>query len=196
MTMSHQRPSSNPWLELWKTTVSGAVAICAITSCSGLIFASLAFARGGAEITGPGLHISLAPKTQTFEAPPLPSLLPPQVEELPAPVALTSAAPLAIPYLGIRYQNDIQEVATGAGRVELRCARVHEVTPGSPAAAVGLLPNDVILAADGRPLLESYSLQEAVRGSRVGATMTLHVHRSGETLRLLATLGELPLGIE
>jgi regulator of sigma E protease len=67
-------------------------------------------------------------------------------------------------------------VPTGATRV------VEEVSPGSPAAAMGLQPGDEVVAVDGARG-ESADLAEAIRGSG-GDPVTVSVVRDGAELEL------------
>jgi len=70
-------------------------------------------------------------------------------------------------------------VPTGATRV------VEEVSPGSPAAAMGLQPGDEVVAVDGTRG-ESADLAEAIRGSG-GDPVTVSVVRDGAELELEGT---------
>ena len=70
-------------------------------------------------------------------------------------------------------------VPTGATRV------VEEVSPGSPAAAMGLQPGDEITAVNGTGG-ESADLAEAIRGSG-GEPVTVTVERDGAELQLEGT---------
>jgi regulator of sigma E protease len=70
-------------------------------------------------------------------------------------------------------------VPSGATRV------VEEVSPGSPAAAMGLQPGDELVAVDGTRG-ESEDLAEAIRGSG-GEAVTLTVVRDGSELHLEGT---------
>jgi S1-C subfamily serine protease len=52
-------------------------------------------------------------------------------------------------------------------------AKVTEVEPGSPAAAAGIVPGMVIVAANGTPVLHPKELEEAVRKSGPRLTLTV-----------------------
>jgi S1-C subfamily serine protease len=76
------------------------------------------------------------------------------------------------------------QIPTGAGRrlgavTELvfddidPAAKVTEVEPGSPAAAAGIVPGTVIVAANGTPVLHPKELEEAVRKSGPKLTLTV-----------------------
>jgi hypothetical protein len=162
------------------------------------VFAGLAFTQGGAEISFRGLHISMPAQTQMADLPPFPTAPAPPVLP-PAPPPPAEVAPVAqfgIPYLGIMYRQDMQQIEGRHGPVDVNGASVVAVYPGTPASGINLRSGDMILAVDGEPLLEGLDLRNAVRSSRVGATITLHVHRDGRVLRMPVTLGALPFGLE
>jgi S1-C subfamily serine protease len=98
--------------------------------------------------------------------------------------AAQNDAPLAqaqAPYLGIYVQPDTNGV------------RVMQVEPNSPAAAAGLLTDDLITAVGGESV-DGDSLAETVRQMTVGDTLDLTVERDGESLDLSATLAARPEG--
>lgn len=82
----------------------------------------------------------------------------------------TVAADEAPPWLGVAY-NEVP------GGVE-----VTEVHAGTPAAAAGLRPHDVVLAANGQPI---YEFGRQIRGATIGRRFPLVVARDGR--RLLIT---------
>jgi S1-C subfamily serine protease len=185
---------------MWKTAVSGAVAISAITACAGIVFAGLAFTQGGAEISFRGLHITMPAQTQMADVPSFPTAPdPPVLPPAPPPPPPAEVAPIAqfgIPYLGIMYRQDMQQIEGRHGPVDVNGASVVAVYPGTPASGIDLRSGDMILAVDGEPLLEGLDLRNAVRSSRVGASIMLDVYRDDRVLRMPVTLGALPLGLE
>jgi len=64
------------------------------------------------------------------------------------------------------------------------------VSPGSPAQAAGLLPQDVVVSINGEPIRSATQLFTLVQGARVGETVTLGVWRNGEALELKAVIAE------
>jgi S1-C subfamily serine protease len=66
-----------------------------------------------------------------------------------------------------------------AGGVE-----VIEVVPGSPAAAAGLRPEDLIVAVDGAPVERVQDLQEQMTGERIGRRVALSIVRAGRRREL------------
>jgi membrane-associated protease RseP (regulator of RpoE activity) len=81
-----------------------------------------------------------------------------------------------------------------AGRVEEtgRVVLVEAPTPGSPAAAAGLLQDDQIVALDGRAITTRAGLNESIRSFAVGTSITVTVLRDGVTVDLRATTAAHP----
>ena len=80
-------------------------------------------------------------------------------------------------YVGIGVTITTQDIPRGVS--------ITDVTPGSPAEAAGLLPGDLIVAVDGKPVLDGSdealdmdATKNAVRGEE-GTTVTLTVERDG-----------------
>lgn len=84
-------------------------------------------------------------------------------------------------YLGVQ----VTDAQNGAGIVA--------VQPGSPADTAGLQPGDVITKFDSTTITDGTDLQNAVRGQKPGATVTLTVDRNGQTITVKATLGSTQL---
>jgi S1-C subfamily serine protease len=70
---------------------------------------------------------------------------------------------------------------------------VVEVVPGSPAAAAGLRPEDLIVAVDGRPVAQVEDVQRVMVGDRIGATVLLDLLREGRPVELRLVPAELEL---
>lgn len=70
--------------------------------------------------------------------------------------------------------------------VELRPARVAQVTPGSPAAEAGFLPGDLITGLDGRPIEDAGEVTRKVSLSS-GDAVRFSVEREGREIELIAT---------
>jgi membrane-associated protease RseP (regulator of RpoE activity) len=75
-----------------------------------------------------------------------------------------------------------------AGRV----AVTGTVAPGSPAAEIGLQPDDVIVSVDGESVTTSDEFVREIQSRDPGTPVDLVVERDGETLELTATLGTNP----
>ena len=70
---------------------------------------------------------------------------------------------------------------------------VVDVVAGSPAAAAGLRPEDLIVAVDGVAVAGVDDVQRLMVGDRIGATVELEVVRAGRPLRLALVPVELEL---
>jgi S1-C subfamily serine protease len=74
-----------------------------------------------------------------------------------------------------------------AARYDQRTAlRVVEVVTGSPAAAAGLLPGDLVLAVDGTTVKDALSLQRLLFGEAVGRRLEVTVVRNGALVDVVA----------
>jgi S1-C subfamily serine protease len=66
---------------------------------------------------------------------------------------------------------------------------VETVSSGSGAEKAGLKEGDVITKVDGKDMKSSDDLRTAIQGKKAGDTLTLEIHRDGQTQTLTATLG-------
>jgi S1-C subfamily serine protease len=69
---------------------------------------------------------------------------------------------------------------------------VGAVVPGSPAAAAGLQPRDIITAVDGQQLTDESSLAQLLSQHQPGDTVRLTVIRNGQQQDVPVTLGNMP----
>ncbi|MEI6604131.1 MAG: trypsin-like peptidase domain-containing protein [Verrucomicrobiota bacterium] len=69
-------------------------------------------------------------------------------------------------------------------------AAVLGISPGSPAAAAGIQPWDVVLSFNGEAIHSTSQLIALVQRSRAGQTATLKIWRRGETLEIKANVAE------
>jgi S1-C subfamily serine protease len=102
------------------------------------------------------------------------------------------------PYLGVRYLIITPEVAEQQklpveyGALLRGTGEGPAVEPASPAARAGLKAEDIILEVNGKRIDQDNPLGNLIGRLSVGQTVTLTVHRGGETLTLRATLGKRP----
>lgn len=66
------------------------------------------------------------------------------------------------------------------------------VAPGSPAAAAGMRPGDIVTAIDGKPTDDAGALRYRLATSSVGETITVSLRRNGSTLSLPVRLAAPP----
>ena len=92
--------------------------------------------------------------------------------------------------LGAETQNLSPQLASALGLEETRGALVTRVLPGSGAAAAGLQPGDVVLAANGQRIANASALHNLEGLQPVGSTLALEIRRDGKPLSLRATLHE------
>jgi serine protease Do len=99
-------------------------------------------------------------------------------------------------YLGIGIQGPYPQldpqVAVKLGLPSGRGGLVQEVYPGTPAAAAGLQPLDVILEIDATPVEDVEHLTHVISLRPVGDTVALDVWRNRQHVNLYATLATRP----
>ena len=100
--------------------------------------------------------------------------------------------------LGIRPGNvdgkEFQGLHTGLKQQS--AAEALEVTPGSPAAKAGILPNDLIVEVEGKPVLSRADLMRMVGLNSPGSKIDVTVWRRGERpprVNVRVTLGKWPV---
>jgi len=90
----------------------------------------------------------------------------------------------------------IQPVSTDAAKTfrlkEARGALIMDVTAGSPAEKAGLKPEDIVVAVDGRPVVESSDLSRYVASKAPGTSVKLDVIRNGSEKNIPVTLDTFP----
>ncbi|PXX99558.1 Do family serine endopeptidase [Halomonas sp. LBP4] len=95
-------------------------------------------------------------------------------------------------WLGIEAQELNQELAASFGLQAPRGVVIAAVVPGGPAAQAGLQPGDVLLAVDGRPILDARVAMSDIAAIEPGAELPLTVLRGGEALEVTLEVGERP----
>ncbi|MBR30695.1 MAG: hypothetical protein CMN77_05240 [Spirochaetaceae bacterium] len=105
-----------------------------------------------------------------------------QTTEAPAPEReVTQPAETGRAYLGIMYQEDAMGV------------RIVQVFPGSPAEEAGLEIGDLIVTANGFPVLGTYTLNKRILSLSPGDEVSVEVmKRNGNRELKKATLAPLP----
>ncbi len=95
-------------------------------------------------------------------------------------------------WLGVLIQDVTRELADSFGMKHPKGALVARVLPDSPAAKGGLQAGDIILAYDGKPIVDSSMLPPLVGSSQVEHEARLKILRGGEERTLRVVIGELP----
>jgi len=92
------------------------------------------------------------------------------------------------PQLGVVVQEVNQALADAFRLEQPAGALVAQVEPGSAAAKAGLRPGDVIVSANGQPIVASNDLPVLLGQLKAGDRVQLGVRRGGEDVRLSAQL--------
>jgi len=95
-------------------------------------------------------------------------------------------------WLGVQIQEVTPAIAASLGLKNEHGALLAVVTPNSPGAKAGLKQGDVILSFNGNDVSRLRDLPRMVAETAPDANAKMKVWRSGETIELQATLGELP----
>jgi len=86
---------------------------------------------------------------------------------------------LARPWLGASLQSVTTELARGLGLDRAGGVLINTIYPGSPAAATDLEAGDVILAVDGREILDDSELKFRTATHKPGDEITLSILKQG-----------------
>ena len=92
--------------------------------------------------------------------------------------------------IGIVIQEMTKELAESFGLGKLQGALINSVEKGGPADKAGIEPGDIVLKFDGKPIVGSGDLQRIVGMSKPGTKAPVQVWRNGNSVELLAVVGE------
>jgi serine protease DegQ len=95
--------------------------------------------------------------------------------------------------LGVRAGRVTQEQADLAGLAEARGAVLDAVEAGSAADRAGLRPGDIIVSANGRPVLNDASLRAAIGVAEAGSRVRLDYVRGRSRAKVEVTLAEVAI---
>ena len=91
--------------------------------------------------------------------------------------------------LGIVIQDITPDLAKGLRLESLDGALISQVVPGSPAAAAGLEPGDVILGIDGEEVRTVADLRNEIGLKRIGEEVELETLRRGKRRKVTLAIG-------
>ena len=91
-------------------------------------------------------------------------------------------------WIGVQITGLDADVAKGLGLAQPRGALVREVVPEGPAGKGGLLPGDVIVGFDAKPITDSYELPLLAGEAGVGKNVKLDVMRDGKPTKVAILL--------
>lgn len=88
-------------------------------------------------------------------------------------------------YLGVQIspfkgENDYKDLITGVSDGVV----ITAIPPDGPAAKSDLKPGDVITAVEGKAVSTAQQLKNEIRGKKIGAPVTLDVHRFGKNIKV------------
>jgi serine protease Do len=92
--------------------------------------------------------------------------------------------------LGVTVQQITPELADSLNVSDARGALVSDVEPGGPAEAAGLKQGDVIVALDGRKVIDANAVRNQIAGTRPGSSVSIDVVRDGKPHTLSARVVE------
>ncbi len=95
-------------------------------------------------------------------------------------------------WLGIQITGVSEDLAKTFKMKEAKGALVNQVTPGSPAEKAGLQVEDVVVAADGREIVDNGDLSRYIASKAPGVTVKLDFLRDGAQKAVSVTLGTFP----
>ncbi len=95
-------------------------------------------------------------------------------------------------WLGVQLRDITKEEADALGWEGPRGAKLLKTVPGGPAEKAELLPDDILLSADGVEVENMAGLVATVSGKAPGAEIKLRLLRGGKEKRLAVTLGLRP----
>jgi S1-C subfamily serine protease len=88
------------------------------------------------------------------------------------------------PWVGAHTQSVDPDIARSLGMQKPQGALIADVYPGGPAADAGLRQGDVVLEADGKPIVDAATLGYSVGTHRPGDTVPLVVLRDGRRVNM------------
>jgi len=93
--------------------------------------------------------------------------------------------------IGVQAQELTVELAASFGLKEPEGALVSMVEKGGPAEKAGIMPGDVILSFDGKPVEASADLARLVASTKPGTTATAEIWRKGAAKKVQVAIAEL-----
>ncbi|WP_286009795.1 Do family serine endopeptidase [Salinicola avicenniae] len=95
-------------------------------------------------------------------------------------------------WLGIDAQQMTPDLAASFGLQTLSGVIVASVVPNGPGDQAGLRPGDILLAIDGKPILDPRETQVDIAEIPPGSTLPLTLIRGGEKVEVTLEVGERP----
>ncbi|MGH8188034.1 MAG: PDZ domain-containing protein [Steroidobacteraceae bacterium] len=96
-------------------------------------------------------------------------------------------------YIGVALKDVDADLQQSLGLQTTQGALVQDVTAGSPGARAGVRTYDVVVAVDGKSMVNNDALIREIASRAPGSTATLSIVRDGRALSLPVKLSERPL---
>ncbi len=94
-------------------------------------------------------------------------------------------------WLGVSINDPSPDQVKSLHLKDNKGALIADVVPGSPAAEAGLKKDDLVVTYDGRKIVDSATLQSSVGDTAIGKKIRMTVLRSGKSIDLDVTIGNL-----
>jgi len=95
-------------------------------------------------------------------------------------------------WLGLDAQQMTPDLASSFGLKALSGVIVANVAPGGPSDKAGLRPGDILLAIDGKPILDPRETQVDIAEISPGTQLPLTIMRGGKKRQITVNVGERP----
>ena len=95
-------------------------------------------------------------------------------------------------WIGVAVQELTPELAESLKLADTKGTLISEIFSGTPADQAGMKPGDVLIAVDGKPVLDSASMLTLISAIAPGTAATLKVIRAQKEVDLKVTVGKRP----
>ena len=95
-------------------------------------------------------------------------------------------------WIGVAVQELTPELAESLKLADTKGTLISEIFSGTPADQAGMKPGDVLIAVDGKPVLDSASMLTLISAISPGTAATLKVIRAQKEVDLKVTVGKRP----
>ncbi len=95
-------------------------------------------------------------------------------------------------WIGVAVQELTPELAESLKLADTKGTLISEIFSGTPADQAGMKPGDVLIAVDGKPVLDSASMLTLISAISPGTAATLKVIRAQKEMDLKVTVGKRP----